>query len=255
MNLASIINEIETLKPAAAMDITAGPAETSVGRMGIKRHALERTKQLKSDYQLHLKNSSVFIVAVGSTRNTFCEAVAGEKYGAFTVDADDLYKSLVAKLNPAIFGKERTGFIFNALANHLYDRAMELGIGSYNHLQYNNKYSAYVTSPEELLPIIRAAINEQVGSEIVGLHSLALIADKAIAQKHTAEVTPVLLNVSDDAFALDLYQNLKRLTSKVFLVASGKTSREITTTPGAVLVKSVSEESVEKALDSIRNKI
>lgn len=255
MNLASIINEIETLKPAAEMDTTAGPPETSVGRVGIKRNAVERTKQLKGDYQTHLKNSSVFIVVVGSTRNAFCEAASEEQYGAFSVDADDLYKSMIAKLNPAVFGSERTGFIFNALANHLYDRAMELGISSYNHLQYNNRYSAYVTTPEELLPIVRMAVNEQVGSELVGLHSLSLITNLAIAKKHTAEVTPILLNVSDDTFALDLYQNLKRLTSKVFLVASGKTSRELLTTAGAVTVKNVNDESVEKALDSIRNKI
>lgn len=255
MKLESILNEIESLKAQATMDPAIGPVETSVGRQGLKRSAVERTNQLKREYAQALKVSSLFIVVTGASRQSFCELVSNPEYGCFSLDSDKFYMDLISKVNPTLFGKERTNYLFNGVADALWDRAMDLGINSYNQLQYSDRYSAYVKTPEELLPIIRTAINEQVGAEIVGLDAYHSIVDSAIERKHVALITPIVLSVSDESVALVLKRDLARLTSKVYLVAAGKASRETILNGAAISVKNVNKETVESALGLIRSKL
>lgn len=252
MNLTSILNEIETLRPATEVETLGGNPLTQAGRVGVKRQAVERTKQLRDEYKNALKSSGIFIVVTGKDRDAFCAEVP--QFGCFAADADQLYRDLISSINPTLFGKERTQYLFGSVADALYEKAIVLGITSYNHLQFNQNYSAYVNSAEELLPIIRAAVNQQVGSELVGIYTLHNILDQAIAAKHDNPVTPIVLNVPDETFALQLLRDLPRLNSKVFAVAAGKASRAFLT-EGAVAVKNVSKDSVESALDSIRSKI
>ena len=105
------------------------------------------------------------------------------------------------------------------------------------------------------MQLIRTAINEQVGSEIVGVNAVYSIVDKAIAKKHVAPVTPIILNTSDEKFALDLQTNLNRLKLKTFLVVAGKASKTLHGVKDALFVKNVSEESVGEALSAVRSKL
>jgi hypothetical protein len=102
--------------------------------------------------------------------------------------------------------------------------------------------------------LIRNAIVDQVGSELVGINAVHSIVDSAIAKNHSDPVTPVVLNTSDEKFALDLQKNLKRLTSRVFLVSAGK-SESFKNNKDVMTVKKVSEETVGEVLSNIRNKI
>ena len=74
----------------------------------------------------------------------------------------------------------------------------------------------------------------------------------------------MILNTSDEKFALDLLKNVKRqklsngtytgLTDKVFMVVAGKGSKNLNSA-GSLLVKNVTLESVGEVLTTIRNKI
>ncbi|HEY5236401.1 MAG TPA: hypothetical protein VIJ14_09505, partial [Rhabdochlamydiaceae bacterium] len=91
------------------------------------------------------------------------------------------------------------------------------------------------------------------------------VVDKALQKQHEGPLTPIVLNTSDEKFALELKNGLKKkqlsngtitgLSNKVFLVVAGTASKELKKTEGVVLVKTVSDESVGEALSSIRNKI
>lgn len=251
--LENILKSIEVLQPTADMDPMIGPYETAVGRKGMQRQAVERISDLRLEYKSVLSQTGLFMVVTGPQRQAFADLAESDTFGCFSVDADDFYKSLIAKINPISFGRERTSHLFTVASNALYDRAMELGIGSYNAIQYSNEFSAYVNNPEEFLPILKKAINLQVGSEIVGMHTIDILLDRAIAKKHSTSVTPIILNCPDDMLAVDLVANLPSLYKNVFLVSAGKPSKTLAGNKNLLQVKTVSEESVGEALKTIRS--
>lgn len=254
--LNTILESMKELRPVAEMDPMVGPVETAVGRRGLQRSAVEKTSQLRLEYRQIFAANSVFMIVTGPSRQAFADLASNEAFECFSAEADDFYRSLVSKVNAQSFGRERTHFLFQVIENALYDRAMELGIGSYNSIQYKSEYSAYVNNAEELLPIVRRAVNEQVGSEIVGLHTIDRLLDRAITKNHSASVTPIVLNCADEALALDLIKNLPSIYKNVFLVSAGKPSKSIASaSKDLIQLKTVSEESVGAALQTIRSNI
>lgn len=255
MSLTNILNEIETNRPNAEVDVQMGNPDTLGARSGLKRAAVEAIKRLRLDYRNELLKGTAFIVVTGPTRDSFTEVATSDAFGCFSADSDGFYKDLVSRVNPALFGREGARNLFNVVGNVLEDKMLELDIASYPMLAFSDKYNSAVNKSEDLLPLVKAAINDQVGSEIVGVNAIFSIVDRAIEKKHAAEVTPVILSTGDEKFALDLKTNLTRLTSKVFLVVAGKGSKSVQLADSAILVKTVSEESVGDALSGIRNKI
>lgn len=255
MSLTNILTELEKNIPIAQTEVPSEPSTTYRGRIGLKRSAEEVVKRLKLDYRNELMNSTVFIVVTGVAQEQLTSVACGSTFGCFSSDPDSLFSYLASKVNPTLFGREGVRHLFNIAGNVLEDRALELDIASYPMLQFNEKYNTGVNSANELSVLLKRAITDQVGSEIVGINAIHSIVDKAISTKHSAEVTPVVLNTSDEKFALDLYKNLGRLKSKTFLVVAGKPSKALQVVKEAVVVKNVSEDSVGEALATIRNRI
>jgi hypothetical protein len=265
MSLTSILKEIETNRPNAEMDVNIGNEATYRGRAGLKRAATETLKRLRIDYRNELMSSTVFIVVTGAARDQFTELATNETFGCFSSDPEAFYKDLTSRISPKLFGRENVKNLFNIAGNILETKALELDINSYPSLSYNDRYNLPATTPEEFVPIIRNAINDQVGAELVGIDAIHSIVDAAIKKSHTAKITPLVLNTSDEKFALDLYKNLKKrkladgtssgLSDKVFLVVAGKSSKEMQKTDGAVVVKTASEESVGEALVKIKDRL
>ena len=265
MSLSTILNEMEANRANADMDVNLGSPNTFGSRQGLKRAGTEAIKRLKTDYRNELMSSTVFIVVTGGSRDQFSELATGETFGCFSSDPEDFYKDLVSHIDPSLFGREGTRQLFNIVGNLLWDKCIDLDITSYNAVQFSEKYNLGVSNASELVPLVRTAVNDQLGSEIVGINAIHSIVDKAIEKRHTNPVTPLILNTSDEKFALDLYTNLKfhvdskgerrGVTAKVFLVVAGKASRDLHRTNGALSVKVVSEESVGEALTAIRSKI
>ena len=255
MSLTTILKEMELNRPQAEMDVQMGNPDTYGGRVGLKRAATETLKRLRLQYRNELRNSTAFIVVTGSNRDEFTNMASSEKFECFATDPEEFFRDLTSRINPSLFGRESAKNLFNIAGNILEDKANELDIASYPMLMFSDKYNKAVNSAEEFVPLIRAAINDQVGPEIVGINAFNSILDKAIAKNHTAEVTPVVLNTSDEKFALELQTNLKKLTNKVFLVVAGKASKALTQPKDTLVVKNVTEDSVGEALSSIRNRI
>jgi hypothetical protein len=255
MSLSNILQQMEANKAAADSNPNLGPPETLNGRIGMKRAASENNKRLRLQYRKELMSQAAYIIVTGSGKDSFAEIASGESFGCFTADPDDFFKDLSSKIDKSLFGRENTKNLFNIATNILEDKMMELDIASYPMLQFSEKYNFAVKSPEEFVPVIRNAVNDQVGSELVGLNAVYSVVDKAIASGYSATVTPVILNTPDERFAFDLSKNLKRLTPKVFLVAAGKASKELKNSLGTFSVKDPTEETVGQTLSAIRSKI
>jgi hypothetical protein len=269
MSLSNILKEIETNRSYAEMDVTMSNEATFRNRLGLKNAAMETIRRLKVNYKDELTKSTSFIVVTGPGRDQFAQLASSETFGCFVVDSDEFYKDLSARISPpsikpSLFERENIRNLFNVAQNVLRDKAIELGVESYPPLFFNEKYNLGVNTVEEFLPIIKAAINDQVGSEMVGVSAIHSIVDGAIKRGHAAVVTPVILNTADEKFALDLEKNLKKhvlpdgtyrgMTENVFLVIAGKAPKG-PKLANAVYVKEVTEQTVGEALTTIRNKI
>ena len=263
MSLSTILKEMETNRPNANMDVTMGNPNTLGGRQGLKRAATEAMKRLTLDYRKELLSSSAFIVVTGAARNAFTDEASAETFGCFSSDPERFFKDLTSRISPTLFGREGPRQLFNIAGNVLYDKAMELDLASYNGLSFNDRYNRGVKNAEDFELLIREAIVDQVGSEIVGIDAVYSLAETAIKRNHEAPVTPIILNTDDEKFALDLFKNLKTrtlpdgmnagLTPNVFLVVAGKASKDLQKL--GVHVKTVNEASVAETLTDIRNKV
>jgi len=265
MSLKSSLKEINDNKANAAMDLMLGNPDTYNGRSGLKRAATEAVRRGKAQYHKDLLDTMAYIVVTGSGRDQFTELASSETFGCFAGDPEEFFKNIVSRLDQKLFGRETPRNFFNIVSNILEDKMLEIGIVEYNPLTFSDKYNSAVNKPEDLVLLVRNAITDQIGAEIVGINSVSSLVDKAIEKGHDFPVTPVLFSTGDEKFALELRNGLKRketlkgvfkgLSSKVFLVVVGNASKELKKTQDVILVKTVSDESVGEALSSIRNKI
>lgn len=252
MSLDTIIKEMKTLKPLAEEDADAGPAETMVGRRGRKNQAIIRLADLKLEYTQDLRRTAIFIIVTGTKRDEFEAIATGEKFKLFSADPETFYRDLASRIHPTLYTKNASqSNLFDILGRHLEDKMRELGLSEYNQLIFKEKYITQVSTAEEFTQVIKLAINEQIGSEIVGVQAAASIVERAIEAGHNAKVTPIVLNTADEKLAYSLSGDLGRITPRVFVINTGKSSKELRAIEESINLKEVTEESVKSTLDQI----
>jgi hypothetical protein len=253
MSLSQVLEQIKKVKPLAEEDISSGPRETYAGREGRKRNAVEQLGTLKEQYIDELRMSAVFILVSGSNKEDFAN-IAQSEYKCFKADPEGFYKDLANRLPEELYThKTPTANLFDVMGRHLEDKANEMKIVGYPQLIMKNKYQRAVKSREDFVSLIKEAINDQVGSEIAGIHAIRSIADTAINSDHGSKMTPIVMATDDETLALDLKNTLGRLGSQVFLVAAGKGSKTIKSTEGAFTLKEVNTKSVENVLTNVKS--
>lgn len=252
MSLQKTLEQIKVLKPIANEDISQGPRETYAGREGRKRNAVIQLKDLKDKYIDELRLSSVFIIVAGSSKDQFAE-IAKTEFKCFTADSEGFYKDLANRLPPELYNQRTPpANLFDIMGRHLEDKAQEMGIIGYPQMVFHSKYQKACNGKEDFVSLIKQAINDQVGSEITGLHVIRAIADEAVEVEHGGRITPIVLTTDDEKFALDLKSTLGRIGSRAYLVAAGKGAKTVRSTEGAFTVKEATKENVENVLTNIR---
>lgn len=255
MSLIKTLEEIKKHTAYANEDVESGPIETLNGRRGRQRASVESIKLLRRQYSDELLRSAVFILTVGTDRESF-EQIARDNGNCLFSKADSFYSDLANRIHPTLYaGKNPGANLFDVVGRHLEDKARELGMIEYPQLLYKNTYARMVQSPEEFAVLLKQAITEQVGGEVVGINAVRELTEAAIAKGHTASATPILLSTEDSKFAVELIPHLERLTPRVFLVVAGKAPKQLKTMQGAIVVKEASSESVEVALTQIKNNL
>jgi hypothetical protein len=253
MSLVKIVEEINQIKPILKEDILSGPRETYAGREGRQRNAKERMKALKEQYIEELRSSAAFIVVLGSEKDKFSE-VAKNEFKCFTADPEGFYKDLANRLPKELYSnKTPTANLFDIMGRHLEDKASEMQIVGYPMLIMKPEYRRALSSKEDFVGLIKEAINEQVGSEIAGLHVVRNIADEAIENGHSSKITPIVLCTDDQNLALDFRNTLGRIGARTFFVVAGKGAKNIRSAEGAFVIKEVEKENVETCLKNISN--
>lgn len=255
MSLSTILAEMNKARPFAEEDVDSGAPETLNGRRGRQRQAAEQLKALKAQYSDTLLRSAVFILTVGSDREAFENVVTSDGSGLLS-KAESFYDDLANRIHPTLYaGKNPGANLFDVVGRHLEDKARELGMIEYPQLLFKSQYARMVNTPEEFSALLKIAITEQVGGEVVGINAVRALTDKAIANNHDKTVTPILLSTEDQKFAVDLIPHLERLTPRVFLVVAGKAPKQLKGIQGAILVKDTTPESIAAALAQIKNNL
>lgn len=251
MTLAKTLEEIKKVKQFAEEDVENGPIETLSGRRGRKNQAVETLKRLKREYKQELISSAAFIVVTGEKREAFT-STAVESFKCFAVDPNAFYEDLSGRIPSALYtSKESVSGLFDVVGRHLEDKASELDIIGYPQLIFKEQYRVALKTKEDLTALIKRAINEQVGAEIVGLQSVTSLVDKAINSDHDASITPIVLTTDSDQLALSLKNSLGRLHPRgVFLVVAGKGTKALKATEGVTTIKDPTKETVEQTLTS-----
>jgi hypothetical protein len=253
MSLQTTLAEIKKLQPFAAEDVNSGPSETLNGRRGRKSQAIESIKRLKRQYKQDLLLNSVFIIATGSGREEFAKTATSEEFNLFSADPEDFYRDLANRVPQSLYlGKAGVSNIFEVLGRHLEDKMMELDINEYNQLIFKAEHAQQINSVEQFTKLIRSAINKQIGSEIAGINALNSLVEVAIERNNAADITPIVLVVEDESFALDLLKDLNRLTSRVFLSVIGDASDKLKSIDGAMVLADTNKGTIKQALKAMR---
>lgn len=255
MSLAKYLDEMLKIRDFAEEDTDSGPTETLSGRRGRKRQAIEQMKTLRQQYSDALMRSAVFILTVGSEREIFETAVTIDG-SCLLSKAESFFEDLAGRVHPTLYaGKDPGANLFDVVGRHLEDKARELGMTEYPQLLFKSQYRRMIQTPEEFTELLKLAITEQVGGEVVGINAVRGLTDKAIANNHAATVTPILLSTPDNKFSVELIPHLERLTSRVFLVVAGKAPKQLKSMQGAIVMKEATSEAVEAALTQIKNSL
>lgn len=252
MTLNELLTQIKKVQPLSEEDAETGAAETLNGRRGRKAQAIEELGRLKRAYTNELMRTALFVVVVGDKREEFI-SLAVDNFKCFSTDPEEYFSKLVSKISPALYlGKESIANIFDIVGRHIEDSAEELGIVGYPQLIFRQEYQRTLASKEQFQSLIKQAIVNQIGGELVGIQAANSLTDTAIEKGFSAKTVPVLLPATDERFGNKISQDLERISTRVFLVRAGNTQF-----PAAydLDLPEVSKEEVKKALKTISNSL
>jgi hypothetical protein len=213
---------------------------------------------LKDSYKRELMRSAMFLVVVGDGRLALEEIATNGKFGLFGSDPEEFYNDLASRIPPVVYqGKESVSNIFDILGRHLEDKMREIGTTEYNQLTFKEAYVGTTTSQAEFTKLVKTAVNEQLGAEVVGIQAVNSILDRAIEKGHATKTTPIILGTDDLKLAGDLMRDLSRLTSKVFLIQAGAVNGTVAVSKedSVLTVEEVNQATVKATLAQINKQI
>jgi hypothetical protein len=226
MPLNKIINEIKKLTAYAEEDLDSGPVETLANRRGRKVNAIESIGRLKIQYVSQLLKNTVFLLTTGDKKDLL-SMIAAEQFSVFNADPEEFYEGLVDQVPPILYSnKDSSSSLLDTLSRHIEDKALELDILGYPRIAFKQEYRRFLKNREEFKDLVIKMINEQMGSEIVGIQSVHSIAEEALARGHSAQITVIMLSTDNLQLLSDLKRDLPRLSANVFTVGAGKLNKE-----------------------------
>lgn len=254
-NLKELGDKIKKAKSVASMDPGTDVHQRRM-RLGNISQAKEQLKVLGQEYRKALIPRAIFIIAVGSLSDKFA-ALAESDYSCFSVNADGFYSEVTAKVPPVLYTNVASSQnLFEHIADAVADKASEMDIASYPALVFESKFKKNLKNKEEMVQLAKIAINDKIGSEIVGLDALNKITQKVIESDLSGKTVPVVLYTQDESIVEELAKGLKRsLSRNTFIVSAGSKVEQKTKDISLSSLKTVTADSVEKILVKIKENL
>lgn len=256
--LKSIIDEIEKKKKIAVGRKTLADIVDPYARrtkLGHIKRAEEDLKTLYKEYRTLLHGRAAFILVSGSQCDQYSK-MAEEDFGCFSVDAEDFYKAIIEKVPPKLYTNVTSSpSLFEHLMARFEERAVEIGIVSYQGMYFKAKYKKLLKNKKDVLEIAKRAFNEAVGGEVVGLDALDKVAAKAIEEGFVAKTAPIVLYTKDVELVKSLSRDLGRIASNTFIVTTGQKPDKLLKENALINVTKVTKESLEKSLLKVKEQL
>ena len=248
MNLKELGESIKQAQIVAASDPGTDVNARRV-RLGNIMQAKEQLRLLAQEYRKALISRAAFAIVTGSQAEAFAK-VAETDFNCFSVNVEDFYAEVTANVPPVLYqGVTSSQNLFEHIAHAIEDKARELSIESYPALIFESKFKKMINNKEEMLQLAKEAINDKVGSEIVGLDALHKITQKVIDSELSGKIIPVVLITEDASVVEELSKGMKRsLSRNTFIISTGTKVDKKLKEMSLDVVKSVDSDSVEKTL-------
>jgi hypothetical protein len=248
MSLESIIGNIQEEKAIAEIDLDTVSTAAYPYKQGQVKSAKHKLEGLYIDYKNELLKRAVFILVTGDDAEGFSE-IADSEFNCFTTDGDALFKDIVGELNPQLYtDKMANGALFDIVSNILEHKLKHLDIVEYNELMFNTKYSRHLKDKEDCVQLVKEAVTDIVGPEVIGLNALEEVTKEAVNRGYKSRVVPILIFNKDAQFVVDISPRLRNLNPRVVRVAAGKVDIDIN---AKITLKKTDTKSVGEALKEI----
>ena len=225
-------------------------------RLGNIMQAKEQLKSLSMEYQKELISRATFVIVTGTQAEKFAK-LSEEEFSCFSVNVDDFYNEVTSKV-PALLYNNVTSSqnLFEHLSAGFEEKASLLGIISYPTLVFEGKFKKMLKNKEEMLALAKSAINDKIGSEVVGLDALLKITPKVIDSELSGKTIPVILYTEDASIVEDLAKGIKRsLSRNTFIISTGTKVGLKLSSISLETIKSVNLEAIEKSLLKIKQSL
>lgn len=225
-------------------------------RLGNIMQAKEQLRLLSQEYRQALIARSTFIIVTGSLASKFSELAEAE-FSCFSANAEDFYTEMTAKVPAVLYQNVASSQnLFEHISAAIEERARKLDIVSYPALIFESRFKKNLKSKEEMLALAKIAINDKVGSEIVGIDALDKISQKVIDSELSGKTIPVILIAEDISIVEELARGLKRsLSRNTFVVSTGSKVDQKIKDISLTSLKTINSESVEKSLIKIKESL
>ncbi len=248
MGLKDILQEIDDKKKVISQDLSQVNIRARTYKVGQINSAKERLETLYVNYKNELLNNSVFILATGKNAQKFVE-VGVKDFGCFAMDAKQLYKDIAEEISPQLYlNKTISSSVFDVINNVIETKMQMLDVISYNTVLFSVKYQRVVKSKEEFIDVIKDAMNDEIGSEAVGLYALENISKKAVNEGYKSRLVPIILHTDDESLIEEINKNIRKTTPRAVIVTAGKTK---TSFDSPILLDKATKAGVEEALKQI----
>ena len=223
-------------------------------RLGNIMQAKEELKHLSRAYQKELITRAAFAIVTGPQAEKFAKT-SEEEFSCFAVNVEDFYNEVTAKVPALLYNNVSSSQnLFEHISAGFEEKAAILDIVSYPALIFEGKFKKMLKNKEDMLQLAKSAINDKIGSEVVGLDALNKITPKVIESGLSGKTIPVILYTTDTSIVEELAKGIKRsLSRNTFIISTGNKIEKKLKDMSLDSIKSITSETIEKSLLKIKN--
>lgn len=253
-NLQVVMKQIKKVKEVAEQD-PGTDVLVRRQRLGKKRQAMEKLKDLYTSYRKEISQNCLIMLVSGTESEKFAE-IASADFSCYSFKADDFYSKILDQVPSKVYmGRVASHEFFDHISARFEDRAREIDIIGYSPLYFDAKYKKSMKTREDSLNIVKRAMNEKVGSEVVGLDAIEQVSIKTVNEGFAGKVVPIVIHTQDETLTEELIGGLARITNKLFLINSGKSENKNLINKSISDIKKVTKKNVEETLIKIKKQI
>jgi hypothetical protein len=247
--LEQILDEINKQKKIAEIDLAEVSPRAYPYKKGQVDSAKNKLEGLYIDYKNEILNRAVFILVTGDKSKEFAN-VAKEEYSCFSVSGETLAEEIVNDISPQLYqGKTVNASIFDVMDSVLEKKMKALDVVSYNSLMFNTKYQRVIRNKDEMVTVVRDAVNDIVGGEVVALDALEKTAKEAVNKNYRSKLVPILIYSEDFNLIKTLSRDIVKINPRIARIIAGES--EVKDLNTVAELTDIDSEGVGKALKQI----